>query len=197
MTPRQRLVSVPFAITARNLKGGTAEADSLKLNPTASSAMVAATGKMYFNNDTKRMQYYDSTQWISLDPPYTSKPIKIASRYTTGTTQVIPNPMSVGSSATIFRPSVDCVLVGCSGYSGGLATSGYQYYRFKIRQGTNDKVHFVVHVESLQRERFNYSFPFPIKVNAGADVVLECTEASYTGAGVKDFALYYIELPLD
>lgn len=205
MTPRQRLVAVPFAVTSKNLKGGIVEdAESVKLAALAPGDMTAAPGKICFNGDTRRLQYHDGSQWISLDPPYTSKPIKMVNKYTANrTTYVMPADIR-GRTVPIFTPTTDCILVACSGsvHQNLYPTSYYYYYiRFRLKQGSDQKVDFAVHDEAqsgFMNRAFYYSFPFPIKVNAGTSVDLECLEASWgDNARLKDFGLYYIELPLD
>ncbi|MFC1637666.1 hypothetical protein ACFL1W_01460 [Candidatus Margulisiibacteriota bacterium] len=205
---RQRMVAVPYAITARNVRDGVvANAQSVHLAATAPDDMVADAGTMYYNGDTNRLQYSDGGQWISLDPPYTAKPIQMISLYDRDGSSNVMDYTQPGTTVGIFTPTTDCILVGVSGnlYKPATQPVGYAWYQFKLVQGPRDKVYFTVHEENAssttspyvlsRKQTFNYSFPFPIKVAAGEAVQLTCVDRSVAGR-LNDFALYYIELPL-
>ncbi|MFC1568577.1 hypothetical protein ACFL37_02655, partial [Candidatus Margulisiibacteriota bacterium] len=197
---RQRMVAVPYAITARNVRDGVvANAQSVHLAATAPDDMVAEAGKMYYNSETSHLQYSDGSQWISLDPPYTINPIQVVS-YKKDVYPWVGWGRPSTSQVALPAPSTDIIIVACSGnFTSGLTGASEQNYTFRIHQGVKQKVSFVVHGSPDGVGGYYNSFPFPIIAKAGTDVSITAQSTTYTGSadhGFDTFALYYIELPL-
>ncbi len=83
----------------------------LKLD--ARSAPSLGQGKIYFDSSSKRLNYSDGTQWIELDPAYTTKETKLNT--VSGETLTINTNLTYQAFSWSFTPANDIVITtyGC------------------------------------------------------------------------------------
>lgn len=157
---------------------------------------------MYFDKYEKRLRYSDGTQWIQVDPAYTSKEIKCAigvgsSKNTLPTTLDVLDPQAV-----------DIIITGMS-----VVTAIDSSVTLKIEllvggtvKATFHKVHVPQHVYQgykvitlVTQQTSSKDFPVPIKVPQGNDIKIRVDKIDPGGIDysveVRGPCIEYIEFP--
>ena len=184
--------------------GATAPVSTLEVNGdiklAARSAPPAAAGKIYFDSSTNRLNYHDGTQWIEVDPAYTTNEVKESA---------IINLVTNNSYYTLFTtPSnKDVILtnVQMETYLGGDSNTTFEVTLKIGGSGGTQKAFFSSHHnynalnQALAYKPFDKTFPIPIKVPKNTEIGIYVHSVfGAMGASMKisEFRLSYIELPL-
>ncbi len=161
------------------------------------SAPPAAAGKVYFDSGTHRMNYHDGSQWIELDPAYTTKEVKSSSMgggsVTNSTPLVIP----------IFTPTADIIITHMS-FDAKNDAAGSIPFKVELMVGSGNTVRATFRREYIDYgttgdssyRTLDFAFPIPLKVAAGDVVTMKISVVSGPQSPViQVLSVEYIELP--
>lgn len=181
----QALVSMPYAFSAQNGTSG------FTLAPSTASTMTPAGGTLIYDQTSKRMMYGDDTQWIQIDPAYTTSSV-----YSTSPIKLtVPSGPTYGS-VTISNPGAGYILTGLS--YGASKMNFVGTVKLEVIDGANTRISLIL---DQMRDGGNITFPIPIKFpKASTSLTLKITNLQAQGAGasftVYDLSASYIPLPL-
>jgi hypothetical protein len=156
----------------------------------STSAPAAAAGKIYFDNSSKRLNYCDGTQWIELDPAYTTKEVKSA--INTGTSETI-NSSTPKTITTGFTPLGDIVVTAMSADLTNVQSSTM---KIELLAGDTVKATFYRTSGVGGVVTFFNDFSIPIKVSASNEIKIKVTRQSgVTTITYANPSIQYIEWP--
>ncbi|HTY13658.1 MAG TPA: hypothetical protein VMD02_05675 [Candidatus Omnitrophota bacterium] len=179
--------------------GTTAPSSTLEVNGDVklaglSSTPPAAAGKIYYSNASNRLNYYDGSKWIEVDPAYTTSTIETWLGTDTGTAWPVTDLFTVtipelSSANGIIITSFSGMIDGTDGnFQGYFKDDSNNYAYFCVGHATPNGEYYVP---------FNVTFPIPRKFK-GSSNTLTLYLAPVSGGTLyyKSFSIQYIPLPM-
>jgi hypothetical protein len=168
----------------------------IKLAGIATANMPSAIeGKIYYNSDTKRLNYYGD-KWIEIDPAYTEKEIKLA---VNDTLNIALSSGQLSATATMFTaPANGAIITNVS-----ISTGAGQITKLLIEvtdQG-GKKISYVRNTvgNTTYSDWANQTCDLPIPVKVKGPVSITVTATGMSGGQVVYLRwpmIQYIELPI-
>jgi len=195
-TGRQPLLAVPYAFTAQNGVDGFNVQGQMKLAAVDVTKGSQTPGTMCFDSTAQRMMYRDDTQWIQIDPAYTTKSVKTA-------LMVGGTNLNTGQTTFTFdipEISKGIILTGISGRLFPNATDSFYDISVSNNQQTNSPIaNFSTFTHYAGGEGyFNFNLPIPVKFVGGDALTMTVTPVTTGGSSFYFYRGYiqYIPLPL-
>lgn len=169
----------------------------LRLTPIATPSATTA-GRIFYSSATNRLNYADGTQWIEIDPAYTTSPLMVtenrnSTSFEGSTTNFYYTAISAINSSGI-------IITGISGTSINGMNENTNLL-FEVMNNSTVKASFRVGNDaSVANAAFNFdhNFPIPAKIKS-TDTILRLRVTpggTYTSHMLENVAIHYIALPL-
>ncbi len=175
----------------------------------AMGAPTPVAGKIYYNGTTNRLNYYDNTKWIEIDPAYTTSPSLALTKLSAS-----PGSIAYGVTAHVNmgalpsgNDSIITSIIAQMAVSYGAGGSPAHNLFVKIHVGSSpttgtELAEFVYPYDAYNASNgpFVYTLPIPIRATAGLNIYLDITTldtiASNTTLTLTNTAVMYHQLPL-
>ncbi|HTY13654.1 MAG TPA: hypothetical protein VMD02_05655 [Candidatus Omnitrophota bacterium] len=153
----------------------------------------ASLGKIYIDSTSHRLNYHDGTQWIEVDPAYSTNEVK--SNYLNFRQA---NPFS-GDRKLAFTPANDIIITSTTISVYNASSPGVSLEATMDVSGTR-KAYIRYVAPSSNYSNWEQTYPIPIRVKAGQSVyyTVSAVPPSYYSYNdyIMDVITHYMDLPL-